>query len=112
MSNVSTASRLPQFFPFPGKFREFAPYRGRFEAHRLESEQVDIYFAGYPAGTVIEEHRHDTENHGLITAGTLYLTMNGKEQKFSAGEWYHVPRNMPHAARFEEDTAEIEFWFK
>ena len=60
----------------------------------------------------VEEHSHDTDNHGLITAGTLYLSVQGKEQKFSAGQWYYVPAHVPHAARFEEDTAEIEFWFK
>jgi quercetin dioxygenase-like cupin family protein len=112
MSSQTAVKLSPTFFPFPAKFKELEPYRGRFEAHKLEGEQVDIYFAGYPAGTVIEEHQHDTDNHGLITAGTLYITVNGKEQKFSAGEWYYIPRNTPHAARFEEDTAEIEFWFK
>ena len=101
-----------QFFPFPDKFRELEKYEGRFEAHKLKGATVDTYFAGYPAGTVIEAHSHDTENHGYITAGALFLTINGKECKYAAGEWYHVARGVTHAARFEEDTSEIEFWFK
>jgi hypothetical protein len=26
-------------------------------------------------------------------------------------DWYHVPPGVAHAARFDHDTAEIEFWF-
>lgn len=108
----NSLSHHVQFFPFPEKFKELKPYRGMFEAHKMSGENIDIFFAGYPAGTVIEEHQHPTDNHGFITAGSLLLTINGQEQRFSAGEWYHVPANTPHIARFEEDTAEIEFWFK
>lgn len=37
--------------------------------------------------------------------------MNGKVIKIRAGEWYHVPANTEHAAEFEIETDEIEFWF-
>lgn len=97
---------------FPDKLRLLEPYAGRFEAYRLTSEKVDIYFASYPAGTSIEPHQHDTENHGIITQGALYLTVNGKEKKYSVGEWYHVSAHVKHSAHFEEDTSEIELWFK
>ena len=77
-----------QFFPFPDKFKELEPYKGRFEAHKLAGELVDTYFAGYPAGTVVEEHSHDTDNQSsFITKGALYLIIDGKD----AGQWYYVP---------------------
>jgi quercetin dioxygenase-like cupin family protein len=38
--------------------------------------------------------------------------MDGQQQRFSTGEWYHVPANAIHAAQFDEFTSEIEFWFK
>ncbi len=107
-----TAPQPMQVFPFPEKFRDLEAYRGRFAAHRMEGKEADVYFAGYPAGKHIPEHHHNSENHGFITSGAMYLTMNGKERKYSVGDWYHVPYNAPHAARFEEDTAIIEFWFK
>ncbi len=59
----------------------------------------------------LEPHRHETENVGVITQGELILTVDGKEQRYGAGEWYHVPVRVVHAARFETDTSEIEFWF-
>ncbi len=97
---------------FPKQLEELEPFQGQFDARRLQSDKVDVYFASYPAGTAIEEHTHDTDNVGVITSGSLTLIMNGKEQRFTTGEWYEVPANTPHAARFDEDTAEIELWFK
>ena len=97
---------------FPDKLHVLEAFRGRFEARRVQSEKVDIYFASYPAGTHIKEHSHDTDNYGVITQGALYLTVNGKEEKHGVGSWYHVPEGTPHSACFTEDSAEIELWFK
>ncbi|MCG8414829.1 MAG: cupin domain-containing protein [Pseudomonadales bacterium] len=96
---------------YPEKIRQLPPYEGRFEAFQLASENCDVLFASYPAGTKIEPHSHETENVGVITVGQLLLTMDGETQVIAAGEWYHVPAGKTHAAEFPEDTAEIEFWF-
>jgi quercetin dioxygenase-like cupin family protein len=37
--------------------------------------------------------------------------MNGEETRYKAGDWYHVPAQAIHAARFDETTSEIKFWF-
>lgn len=97
---------------FPDRIRMLPRYSGRFEAFQLANPDVDVLFASYPAGTTIEPHTHDTENFGVITKGTLILIVDGQEQQFQSGDWYHLPPHTVHAARFEEDTAEIEFWFK
>ncbi len=47
---------------FPDKIRTLEPYAGRFDAFRLAAEGCDVLFASYPAGTVIELHRHETDN--------------------------------------------------
>ena len=36
--------------------------------------------------------------------------MDGEERRYGAGDWYHGPLGTQHGARFEQDTAEIEFW--
>jgi quercetin dioxygenase-like cupin family protein len=97
---------------YPELIRNLPEFKGRFAATCLETKNCDVLFASYPAGTVIESHSHDTENVGIITKGELLLTMNGKTQRISAGQWYHVPANCNHAAEFSSDTAEIEFWFR
>lgn len=96
---------------FPKLLRELPAFDGPFDAFKLAAENCDVLFASYPAGTVIAPHSHQTENVGVITQGELILTLDGEEARFQVGEWYHVPANATHAARFEAETSEIEFWF-
>jgi len=109
--NVKRGHVMPKY-PFPDQIKLFPKFSGPFDAHRLETESVDIYFASYPAGTLIEPHTHETDNFGVITQGELILMKDDTEQRFGVGDWYQIPANVSHAAKFEQDTAEIEFWFK
>ncbi len=97
---------------YPDKIRALPLYDGQFDAYRLRAEGADVLFASYPAGTSIAPHRHDTDNHGVITRGELILTMNGTVTRYGVGDWYQVPAGVEHAAAFEQDTDEIEFWFR
>ena len=56
-------------------------------------------------------HHHATDNVGVITQGELILVMDGQETRYKTGEWYQVPARVAHAAKFDEETSEIEFWF-
>jgi len=96
---------------YPDKIKQLPLYDGRFDAYKLAAKDSDVLFASYPAGTSIPPHTHDTDNHGVITRGELILTMNGEVTRVKKGEWYHVPAHVEHAARFDEETDEIEFWF-
>jgi quercetin dioxygenase-like cupin family protein len=96
---------------FPGLIRELPEFDGPFDAYRLAAPGCDVLFASYPAGTSIPPHTHETTNTGVITQGALILTMNGTETRYGVGEWYRVDAGVEHAARFDEDTSEIEFWF-
>lgn len=96
---------------FPAEIRELPPFDGPFDAFRLVATGCDVLFATYPAGTTIPPHRHATNNVGVITRGRLFLTVDGIETSYGPGDWYHVAPETEHAARFDEDSAEIEFWF-
>jgi quercetin dioxygenase-like cupin family protein len=96
---------------FPKLLRDLPKFTGPFDAYRLEAKDCDVLFASYPAGTTIPEHDHDTENVGVITQGELILVVGGAEKRFKAGEWYHLTARQRHAARFDVETSEIEFWF-
>jgi quercetin dioxygenase-like cupin family protein len=97
---------------YPEKIKSLPLYDGRFDAYKLEAAESDVLFASYPAGTSIPAHTHDTDNHGVITRGELILTIGGVVSIVATGDWYHVPANLEHSARFEVETDEIEFWFK
>ena len=97
---------------FPKLLRGLPPFEGPFDAFKLEVKNCDVLFASYPAGTVIPPHSHETENVGVITDEELILVLDGKETRYRAGEWYQVGARATHAARFEVETSEIEFWFQ
>ena len=96
---------------FPALIRSLPAFSGPFDAHELRAENCTVLFASYPAGTSIDEHTHPTENCGVITSGELILTINSEERRYGPGDWYHLRQEQPHAARFEVNTSEIEFWF-
>jgi len=97
---------------FPKLLTQLPRFEGPFDAFKLEAKNCDVLFASYPKGTAIAEHSHDTENVGVITAGVLIQIVNGHEQRYGPGQWYHLPAKKRHAARFEVETSEIEFWFR
>lgn len=96
---------------FPDLIRSLPPFAGPFDAHQLSADGCEILFASYPAGTEIEPHTHPTENCGVITAGELVLVVDEEEVRYGPGDWYHLEPGQVHAARFEVDTSEVEFWF-
>lgn len=96
---------------FPPQILALPKFTGPFDAFKLESPKCDVLFASYPAGTSIPSHHHETENVGVITRGELFLTVDGLETRYGPGDWYHVPAQVAHSARFENETSEIEFWF-
>ena len=96
---------------FPQQLRSLPRFDGPFDAFKLEANTCDVLFASYPAGTVISPHTHDTDNVGVITQGELILIMDEQETRYQPGDWYHVPAQATHAARFDQPTSEIEFWF-
>ena len=97
---------------FPKLLTQLPRFEGPFDAYKLEAQNCDVLFASYPKGTSIAEHSHDTDNVGVITQGELILILNGHEQRYEPGQWYHLPAKKVHAARFEVETSEIEFWFR
>jgi quercetin dioxygenase-like cupin family protein len=97
---------------FPDKIRSLEAFSERFAAFRLRAKSCDVLFATYPAGTRIEPHTHPSDNWGVVTKGSIILTVDGVEQRLGPGDWYHVPPKTLHAARCEVDTEQIEFWFR
>lgn len=96
---------------FPDLVQSLPKFEGPFDARRLRAEGCEVLFASYPAGTTIDPHTHETDNCGVITKGELFLTIDGTERRFGPGDWYRVAADQEHSARFEVETAEIEFWF-
>jgi quercetin dioxygenase-like cupin family protein len=74
--------------PFPG-------VRGRIS--QAPNHQV-IFMDIDPIGQVAP-HRHG-EQWGIVVEGEMELTIGGKTQRYRAGDSYHIPDNVEHAATF------------
>ncbi|MGB3138164.1 MAG: cupin domain-containing protein [Nodosilinea sp.] len=96
---------------FPEQLQFLPRFDGPFDAFKLEAKECDVLFASYLEGTAIPPHAHETDNVGVITQGELILTIDGQETRYGVGDWYQVPAQTLHSARFDEATSEIEFWF-
>ena len=57
-----------------------------------------LKFAGGFAAPV---HHHTANHSGTVVAGTLVLTVDGKEQKLPAGSFFSFSGKMPHATKCE-----------
>lgn len=96
---------------FPDLINRLPPFVGAFSARRLQAEGCQVLFASYPADQRIPVHHHDTENVGVVTQGEMLLTLHGVERPYRTGQWFQIPAEAPHAARFGTATSIIEFWF-
>jgi quercetin dioxygenase-like cupin family protein len=59
-----------------------------------------------PIGAV-SPHRHG-EQWGIVVEGEMELTIDGKTTRCKAGDSYHVPAGVEHAARFLSRTRVID----
>lgn len=57
--------------------------------------------------TVIETHKHEREQVGLVTKGTLVLVIAGEQRILAPGDTYRVPPGASHGARVFEETAQV-----
>ena len=113
-SNINQLKQIEPQSPagkYPDKIRSLPLFDGAFDAYKLSAENCEVLFASYPAGSTVDPHTHDTENHGLVTRGELILTIDGIRTHYGIGDWYHVPAEKIHQADFEHDTDTIELWF-
>jgi quercetin dioxygenase-like cupin family protein len=97
---------------FPDELMALPAFGRGLDARQLQASACDVLFASYRQGQSIAPHRHDTHNVGVVTQGELLLTQRGREQRYGVGQWYRIERAREHAARFEQDTSIIEFWFR
>ena len=55
----------------------------------------------FDAGFAAPLHHHSPDHSGTVVAGTLVLTVDGKETKLPAGSFFSFSGKQPHATRCE-----------
>ena len=82
------------------------PFRGvRGWISQAPSHQV-VFLDIEPIGQVAP-HRHG-EQWGIVVEGEMDLTIGGVTRTYAAGDSYHVPANVEHAATFRTRVRVID----
>jgi quercetin dioxygenase-like cupin family protein len=59
------------------------------------------FFLKFAAGFAAPLHHHTANHWGTVVAGTLVLTVNGKEQKLPPGSFFEFSHKTPHMTKCE-----------
>ena len=51
----------------------------------------------------LHAHAHAPESKALITAGEMWITIDGDERRFKVGDEFHLKANEVHAERYGAD---------
>ena len=60
----------------------------------------DVITRDWPANHVIPDHSHPFALKALVTAGQMWLTVNGMEQALQPGDVFELRHSQLHAERY------------
>ena len=91
---------LPLFDRSPGA-------RGRV----LQTEGSTMIIFDLDPKTVVETHKHEVEQFGVVVKGSLAMAIAGEQRILTPGDTYRIPPGAAHGARvFEEATRVIDVY--
>ena len=73
----------------------------------IPSDHATVAVSDLDPRTVVETHKHDTEQVGLVTKGSLVLVVAGEQRILTPGDTYRVPAGASHGARVFEEAAQV-----
>ena len=75
----------------------------------VHAEHATLVIYDYAPKTIIETHKHEVEQVGIVVKGSLAMVIAGEQRILTPGDSFHVPANASHGARiFEESTQVVE----
>jgi quercetin dioxygenase-like cupin family protein len=89
---------LPTIEPHPG-------VKGRV----VHAQQATIVVYDYAPKTIVETHKHDVEQVGVVVKGSLAMVIAGEQRILMPGDSFRIPPGTAHGSRvFEEPTQVID----
>lgn len=77
----------------------------------IQSEHATVAVTELAPKTVVESHKHEMEQIGVVTKGSLVMVIAGEQRILTPGDSYRVPAGATHGARvFEEAAQVIDIW--
>ena len=72
-----------------------------------DGQNMTVLYTTWVAYAKAPEHTHMHEQMGLCLQGEIVFVINGKDFLVKAGEFYHIPGNIPHAERNDRSEPAI-----
>jgi quercetin dioxygenase-like cupin family protein len=77
----------------------------------LQTDNATMIMFELDPKTVVETHKHEMEQFGVVTKGSLAMIIAGEQRILSVGDTYRIPPGTAHGARvFEEATQVIDVY--
>ncbi|HEV8534182.1 MAG TPA: cupin domain-containing protein [Candidatus Limnocylindria bacterium] len=71
----------------------------------VHADHATLVVYDYAPKTIIETHKHEVEQVGVVVKGSLAMVIAGEQRILTPGDSYRVPARAAHGARvFEEPT--------
>jgi len=75
----------------------------------VHGQQATMIVYDYAPKTIVETHRHDVEQFGVVVKGSLAMVIAGEQRILMPGDSFNVPAGTAHGARvFEEATQVVD----
>ena len=98
--------------PFPEMIRSLPEIDIPIEGVRgwlLQGPEQQLVFFDLETIAEVPLHTHG-EQWGVLIAGEMELTIANKTRIYHSGEWYHIPADTPHSAKFLKRCFVIDFF--
>jgi quercetin dioxygenase-like cupin family protein len=73
----------------------------------VHAEHATLVVYDYAPKTIIETHKHDVEQVGVVVKGSLAMVVAGEQRILMPGDSYRVPAKTAHGARIFEDPSQV-----
>ena len=79
------------------------------KAYLSQSENHQVLFMIFDEDVDFPEHSHSAQV-GFVLEGKIELTVNGKKQMYTKGDYYYIPDGVRHSGRIYARYADITFF--
>ena len=77
----------------------------------LQTDHATMIVFDLDPKTVIETHKHEVEQFGVVVKGSLAMIIAGEQRILTPGDTYRIPPGSAHGVRvFEEPTQVIDVY--
>lgn len=76
-----------------------------FEQEARSRGYPQVLERSWPAGAVVDDHRHPFAVQALVVQGEMWLTAGGQTRHLRPGDRFELTRDEPHAERYGSEGA-------